>query len=90
MIEITVDKWKISKAKDGGSLKKIDTTIIVNGEKYYGRSIAFVTTFKDEEKLFCGDVHYVYDGAGEGIGHINGELTKKKVSELFMTRGIIA
>ena len=90
MIKIIRGNSQTSTAKDGGILRKIDTTILVNGANYYGRSLLFVIKEKDSESIFAGEVHYIYDGAGLLKGWINGKLTVEKLSELFLTHGILA
>ena len=70
--------------------KKIDTTILVNGANYYGRSLVFTAKEKDSDNVFAGEIHYICDGAGLLKGWINGKLTVEKLSELFLTHGILA
>lgn len=90
MIKIIYENSQSSTAKDGGTLKKIDTTILVNGANYYGRSLVFATKEKDSESIFAGEVHCIYDGGGFLKGIIKGELTVEKLSELFLAHGITA
>lgn len=90
MIKIIRDSSQTSTAKDGGILRRVGTTIMINNEKYYGRSLVFVTKEKDSEGIFSGEVHYIYDSAGVLKGWVNGELTVGKLSEFFLKHGIIA
>ena len=90
MINITYDRTQNSVSKDGGILRKIDTIITVNGNKYYNRSLIFGSISKDKLEVFSGEVHFIYDCCGLPKGEIKGELTRKKLSELFLRHGIIA
>ena len=90
MISITYDKTQSSTSKDGGILRKIDTTITVNSEKFYGRSLVFGSISKDKSEVFSGEVHFIYDCCGLPKGEIKGELTREKLSKLFLRHGIIA
>ena len=83
MIKVTYGKTQNTTAKDGGILRKTETTILVNDEKYYGRSLVFATKDKDSDTVFAGEIHYIYDGAGIPMGSITGYLTSKKLSDFF-------